>query len=115
MRRVTVTALSMTFLVGAFVLISNPADAKGKVWTITERQVEEQKRISAGEKSSELTKKEADDLRSDMESISTKIAKMKEKNGGKLSLKDQGKIEKSLNDVTLKIDKFKLAKRVTPH
>lgn len=85
--------------------------APAKTWTIYQRQVAEQSRIRKGEKSGELTKKEADGLRDDMKDIDNKIAKAKSKNGGKISIKDQGKIEKALNDVTLKIEKLELAKR----
>ena len=85
---------------------------EAKKWTITQRQVEEQKRISSGEKSGELTKKKQLIRRSDMSDLAARIDKMKSKNGGKLSYKDEGKIEKSLNDVTLKIEKKKLEKRV---
>lgn len=87
--------------------------AMARQWTIYQRQVAEQARITKGEKSGDLTKKEADGLRSDMADIDAKIKKAKEKNAGKISIKDQGKIEKALNDVTLKIQKLELAKRVT--
>ncbi|HEY9719950.1 MAG TPA: hypothetical protein V6C69_20900 [Trichormus sp.] len=88
--------------------------APARTWTIHQRQVAEQSRITKGEKSGELTKKEADGLRADMADIDSKIAKAKAKNGGKISIKDQGKIEKDLNDVTLKIEKLELAKRTQP-
>ena len=39
---------------------------------------------------------------------------MKSKNAGKLSYIDEGKLEKDLNKVTLKIEKLSLAKRTTP-
>jgi hypothetical protein len=39
--------------------------------------------------------------------MSEKIEKMKSKNGGKLSYHDEGKIEKELNKVTVKIEKLK--------
>jgi hypothetical protein len=109
MKPATVIAFCMVFAIG---FLANPAQA-AKKWTIYQRQVEEQKRIASGEKANELTKKEADGLRSDMSSMSERIEKMKSKNGGKLSYADEGKIEKDLNKVTVKIEKLKLEKRVT--
>ena len=47
-----------------------------------------------------------------MNDIASKITKMKSKNGSKLSYADEGKIEKDLNDVSLKIKKLELKKRV---
>ena len=103
----TIAALLFSISAGCF-------QAEARKWTITQREVEEQKRINSGEKANELTKKEAADLRGDMADIASRIDKMKSKNGGKLSYKDEGKIEKSLNDVTLKMEKKKLEKRVIP-
>ena len=88
-------------------------DAK-KQWTIYERQVELTKRIASGEKANELTLKEADKLRKRMADINERVEKAKAKNGGKISYKDEGKIEKDLNKVSLDIQKLKLEKRVEP-
>jgi hypothetical protein len=52
-------------------------------------------------------------MTSKLQDVSDKIAKMKDKNGGKLSYKDEGKIEKTLNDISLNIKKLELQKRVT--
>ncbi|HEY9715221.1 MAG TPA: hypothetical protein V6C72_17250, partial [Chroococcales cyanobacterium] len=92
-------AISTTLLAGA---LAGAAVAK-RAYTITERQEKLQREITKDERSKELTKKEADGLRQDLQDITNRIAKMKEKNGGKLSYKDEGKIEKSLNGVSLKL------------
>jgi hypothetical protein len=102
----------MSFAAMLAILATTAAPAR--TWTIHQRQLAEQSRITKGEKSGELTKKEADGLRQDMADIDGKIAKAKAKNGNKISIKDQGKIEKSLNDVTLKIEKLELEKRTQP-
>ncbi|HND08071.1 MAG TPA: hypothetical protein PL012_20485, partial [Candidatus Obscuribacter sp.] len=70
------------------------------------------KEIDAGEKSKELTLKEASKLREKLESINEKKEKMLAKNGGKLSYKDEEKMEKWLNGVSIDIQKKRLAKRV---
>jgi hypothetical protein len=86
--------------------------AKAKQWTITERQQALSSKVDKGEKSNELTKKEADKLRSRLSDVDDKIQKAKDKNGGKLSYKDEGKIEKILNSISVDLDKEELDKRV---
>lgn len=98
-------------LVGGSTLIqASPAFAR---YTITQRQVALTREITAGLKSNELTEKEAEKLRGRMADVSADITKMKAKNAGKLSYKDQGKIEKSLNSISVDMQKEKLQKRVT--
>jgi hypothetical protein len=109
-KQLVAISLAVTTALGLF--LSQAVEARKKQWTVTERQVQLQKETTAGEKANELTKKEADDIREDLAKIQTKIDKAKEKNGGKLSYKDEAKTEARLNDVSLKIQKFKLAKRV---
>jgi len=95
------------------------ADAKApskpapkKEWTVTDRQVELNKEIDAGEKASELTAMEAAKLREKSGKVTVRIDKMKAKNGGKLSYEDNNKIEADLNKLSLAIQKDKLNKRV---
>jgi septal ring factor EnvC (AmiA/AmiB activator) len=108
MKRTDIFAASLVLLIGISTL-QQPAQAR---YTINQRQVRLQKEISQGVKANELTQKEADDLKSSMADIDSRIAKMKEKNAGKISIKDQKKLEKSLNDVSVKITKLRLDKRV---
>lgn len=91
------------------------AYAKKKVYTITDRQVELRNKVEASFKANELTQKEQTKLIGDLDSVDASIVKMKEKNGGKLSYKDEGKLEKSLNRVSLTLSKYGLKKRVTAH
>jgi septal ring factor EnvC (AmiA/AmiB activator) len=104
-------ALCVAMLCVQFVAPST-ADAAKKKWTIYERQVDLQKRIEKGEKSNELTKKEADKLRDRMADIKDRVEKWTAKNGGKLTYKDQGKIEKDLNKVSTDLTKWSLEKRL---
>jgi predicted ribosome quality control (RQC) complex YloA/Tae2 family protein len=92
------------------VIAIEPMEAKNI--TITERQEILMKKIDQGEKSGELTLKEAEALRNEGNKITEKQAKMKDKNGGKLSYADITKIEKELNKLSLKIQKKGLEKRV---
>lgn len=105
-------ALLTLSLVAALASTSQPAQARK--WTISERQRAVAYKIKAGERSGELTLKEANDLRDKLSDISSKISEYRADNGGKLSYKDQGKIESRLNDVSNKIHKLELEKRVTP-
>lgn len=118
--RVSKSASFLSFLLtlslfGAGLAISSInfcAPVQAKKMTVYDRQVALKKEIDAGEKSKELTLKEAVKLREKLESINEKKEKMLAKNGGKLSYKDEEKMEKWLNGVSIDIQKKRLAKRV---
>lgn len=95
------------------IISQSDADAKKK-YTVYERQVELRKRVDKGQKDNELTLKEADGYRNRLDDINADVEKYKSKNGGKLSYKDEGKIEKRLNNLSLDIQKSNLNKRVVP-
>jgi hypothetical protein len=99
-------ALATTFFVGT------AQAAYAKKWTIYQRQVRLAKEITKGQRSGELTLKEANDLREQYDHVGEKISKMKAKNGGKLSYADQNELEKKLNELSVRIQKKMLAKRV---
>ncbi|HEY9679862.1 MAG TPA: hypothetical protein V6C76_17800 [Drouetiella sp.] len=107
MKRTSILVAAMAMLIGFQTL--QPAEAR---YTIYQRQVALQRDIQKGVHANELTKDEYESLKDSMADISKRIEKMKSKNFGKLSIKDQGKIERSLNDVSVKIQKLRLAKRV---
>ena len=105
----TITALSLS----AVTTLVQPTEAQARRhYTITQRQEMLRKEVNAGQKANELTLKEADALRDRLTGITEDEAKMKAKNGGKLSYKDEGKIEKKLNSISVDMTKQKLAKRV---
>ncbi len=114
MKKGFVLLSALSLLVMSVVSIE-AVSAKSKTWTITERQEALNSKVSKGEKSNELTKKEADKLRSRLQDVNDKIAKAKLKNGGKLSYKDEGKMEKMLNSISVDMDKEELAKRAVAH
>lgn len=90
------------------------ADA-GKKYTITDRQTELRRLIAKGQRNNELTLKEANKLTGKLDDIAADIEKYKSKNGGKLSYKDEGKIEKRLNSVSIDLKKAELNKRTIAH
>lgn len=86
--------------------------AQSKEWTIWARQQELMKQVNAGQKSKELTAKEAKRLRGDLSDVARK--KKSFRNDDKTPMTDEEKkaVEKKLNDVSLEINKLKLEKRV---
>ena len=86
--------------------------AKDKVWTIDTRAAKLMQEINEGQKSGELTVKEAKKLRSDLADIAHRKKLMKGDNAGKVSPEDRNKIEGDLNKVSAKIQKLELEKRV---
>lgn len=68
--------------------------------------------INEGQKGNQLTKKEADRLRSDLADVSRKKKKMKAKTHEKTLTDDQKReLEGDLNDISVAIQKHKLEKR----
>lgn len=80
--------------------------------TISQRQQRLMEKISRAEKSGELTVKEANNLRKASDKITDREARMRAKNGGKLSYEDINSIENDLNRLSTKLHKDQLAKRV---
>jgi len=105
-KQAAIVSLVLALLVGGL----NCAEAKK--WTITQRQEALSSEINKGQKSGDLTLKEADGLRDEASGISEKIEKMKSNNGGKLSYADENKIEKALNKLSQRIQAKQLEKRV---
>ena len=108
--------LAGALLLGTTLTMSMPVQAKKHVHseklTITDREVVLDKKINVAYEANQLTLQEADDLRDKMKKIKTKEEKMKDKNGGRLSYANNTSLEKSLNDVSEKLQKKVLEKRV---
>lgn len=100
-------------LVGAVVAnsLSTPTLAKRPL-SISQRQVILMKRINRAERTNELTFKEANRLRDDLQSLIDREERMKEKNGGRLTWDNIGTVEKDLNKISVKIQKWQLEKRI---
>lgn len=113
MKRVTVSALvALSILLTCAYQVDAKAAPK---YTITDRQTALRQKVAGGIKKNELTAKEADNLNGRLNDLDVAIAKMKTKNNGQLSYKDQGKVEKKLNGISLDLQKYQLAKRVVAH
>jgi hypothetical protein len=100
-------------LVTSFALqVTAGAGLAKRTLTVTDRQEALYKEINSDYKANQLTLEEKDDLLAQHRKIVAKEREMKDKNGGKISYEDNRKLEKSLNDLSIKLQKKVLAKRV---
>ncbi len=106
-------SLCLALATGFSAIVLAPSAEAARKYTITKRVNALTWKVNAGQKSGELTLKEADDLRSKLSDVNNKIAKCQAKNGGKLSYADENAVEKDLNKVSLRVEKKELAKRVS--
>lgn len=90
----------------SFVICSQPALAKR--WTVTQRIEKLSAEIDEGRKANELTTKQVESLKKDIAAIKERIAKMKAKNGDKLSLPDTKKLQDDMTDLSVKIVRTRL-------
>jgi hypothetical protein len=104
-----VRILIVTLIIFACCLLQ----ANAKTWTVDDRQQRLMQEINAGQKSGELTVKEARGLRKQEAAVARKKARMKSKNLGRLSSEDINELEEDLNKVSVDLDKLRLEKRVT--
>jgi hypothetical protein len=93
-------------------IIVQALPSQARKWTVTQRQNKLEAEINAGQKSGDLTFKQANNFRNDLANVLDREAKMEANNNGRLSDVDQNKIEKELNGISVNIQKKKLAKRV---
>lgn len=99
------TALAMAGILSLF-LVCAPADAKK--WTVTQRLEKISKEIDEGRSANELTTKQVEDLKKDIADVKERMEKMKEKNGGKLSIPDTNKVHKELNELSVRTLRLRL-------
>ena len=109
-RDIALSMIALSLVSFSFFARVSPVEAR-KNWTITQRQVQLRKEVESGQKANELTLKEANTFRDKLSDLTGDEAKMRAKNGGKLSYKDEGKLEKRLNSISVDLHKQKLAKR----
>ncbi len=88
------------------------SEARARRYTISQRHTALLAKINRFQRSGELTLKEANSLREENSDIYRREARMKSKNGGNLSYKDMARIENDLNDLSNKIHRKSLNKRV---
>ncbi|CAN5342866.1 hypothetical protein BH11CYA1_BH11CYA1_47730 [soil metagenome] len=104
--------LATAMLLQVTMAMPQSAEARARRYTITQRHNALVAKINRFQRSGELTLKEADSLRNENADILRREARLKSKNGGKLSYKDIAHIEDDLNDLSNKIHKKSLNKRV---
>lgn len=105
MRKSAILGLSLAVLMSSALVVS-PAFAKK--WTVTERITKLSKEIDEGRQANELTTSQVDALKKSVESVKSKMDKMKEKNGGKLSLPDTRKLHDEMTNLSVKIYRQRL-------
>ncbi len=105
MRRTAVLGLTLAVLVSS-ALSMTPAFAKK--WTVTERITKLSKEIDEGRQANELTTSQVDALKNAVDSLKEKMEKMKNKNGGKLSLPDTRKLHDEMTNLSVKIYRQRL-------
>ena len=82
--------------------------ASAKKWTVSKRLEKLSEQIQRGDKANELTADQVAALKKTVIDIKSRIEKMKEKNGGKLGLKDRKKLHRTLNDLSVKVLRYRL-------
>ena len=85
--------------------------AQSKPLLSDEGQAKLMQQVNAGQKSNQLTLKEAKKLRKDLANVARKKAKMLAKNGRKLSIADTTNLKSDINKISENIHKLELEKR----
>lgn len=80
-----------------------------------EGQAKLMQEVNAGQKSNQLTVKEANKLRKDLAHVARTKAKMISENGGKLSIEDTSKLKSDVNEISNNLQKLELEKRGQNH
>lgn len=104
-----------TFLVICALALTCTSDmkaiCKGKTWTIADRQQQLMQEINKAQKEKELTVKEANKLRQELAKVARRKTKFKAADQN-LDNDQKKKLESDLNDISVKIKKLQLEKRV---
>lgn len=89
------------------------SNCMAKQMSLRDRQEALMKNVNEGQKTKQLTVKEAQNMRSELADIARTKAKMKRKNeDNKLTSSNKIDLEKDLNKVSVEIKKLRLEKRV---
>ena len=112
MKRQLSQAVNIMILGVVFGVLALPAALAEAKWTIDSRAAKLMQEINEGQKSGQLTVKEAKKLRGELAEIAHRKHEEKGDNSGKISPKFRQKIEGDLNKVSTKIHKLELEKRV---
>lgn len=107
MRKTALTTAALAIMLScSFIVGSQPAFAKK--WTVTQRIEKLSADINEGRKANELTLKQVESLKKDVADIQERMAKMKAKNGDKLSIPDTKKLHDDMTELSVKILRMRL-------
>jgi len=112
MNRQLSQALNIMILGAVLGVLALPGALAEEKWTIDSRAAKLMQEINEGQKSGQLTVKEAKKLRKELADIAHRKHVEKGDNSGKISPKFRQKIEGDLNRVSSKIHELELEKRV---
>lgn len=98
------------FLIGAICVAIGQMPSYAKTWTVAERQARQMQDINAGQKSGQLTPKQADKLRGKLAQVARSKAKLRSKQNGKLSADKTASLQTGLNKVSSDISRTKQVK-----
>lgn len=104
-RAMITIAMSALLFAGAYF---SPLSAEAKKWTVTQRVEKLSKEIDEGRSANELTTKQVDSLKKMVDEIKTRMEKMKNKNGGKLSVPDTKSLHDDMTNLSVKIYKQRM-------
>ncbi len=88
-------------------ILQFPAAIAADKMTTYERQVNLMKRVNDGQKSKELTPKQAKGLRKDLSRIAVSKQKIRDAKPGKNQSENKQDVEESLTDISEKMEKYK--------
>lgn len=102
---VTAVLVSASLFLAAYF---TPLSAEAKKWTVTQRIEKLSKEIDEGRTANELTAKQVDSLKKTVDDIKAKMEKMKDKNGGKISVPDTKTLHDDMTALSVKIYKQRM-------
>jgi peptidoglycan hydrolase CwlO-like protein len=104
MRRIAASLLvASTLLLAA----ASPA-AEAKKWTVTDRLEKLSAEIDEGKQSVELTDPQIESLKKQVDTIKNNMDKAKTRNNGQISVPDERKLHRQLNDLSVRVMKLRL-------
>jgi hypothetical protein len=107
------TILSLITAAFCLATIVKGLPAQSKIIVTDEGQAKLMQEVNAGQKSNQLTLKEANKLRKDLAHVARKKAKMLAKTTGrKLSAADAAKLKSDINEISDNIHKLELEKGI---
>jgi len=108
------STLNLLIAICLGVVLTGPP-VQSKTLIMDEGQAKLMQEVNAGQKSNQLTLKEANKLRKDLAHVARKKAKMLAKSNRKLDATDREELKSDINKISDNIHKLELEKRAQPH